>query len=96
MQEEVLEFINRRFKKDCDWMNGNCYYFAKILQVRFPKLEIVYFPIEGHFMAWDRKENLFYDATGAHCANGKPFNEWEKMRTEEPFWYYRLMSDCVI
>ena len=32
---EIIEFINRRFKLDCNWTNGNCYYFALILADRF-------------------------------------------------------------
>lgn len=94
MEEFIIDFINRRFKKDCNWLDGNCYYFAKILQTRFPKLEIVYFPIEGHFMAWDREENLFYDAAGAHEAE-ELFYEWERLEYEEPFLYGRIVCDCI-
>ena len=30
LNKDILDFINRRFPidKDCDWMTGNCYYFA--------------------------------------------------------------------
>ena len=28
---QVEEFIQRRFPVDCNWTNGNCYYFAVIL-----------------------------------------------------------------
>ena len=45
--DEIEEFINRRFKQDCDWLTGNCYYFAATLKIRFPYLEIVYFPVAG-------------------------------------------------
>jgi len=47
---EVLEFIHRRFKNDCDWTTGNCYYFAVILKSRFPEGDIVYDTVRGHFM----------------------------------------------
>ena len=33
--DEVIEFIKRRFPTDSNWLSGNCYYFAKILQERF-------------------------------------------------------------
>ena len=33
--QEVMEFIQRRFPKDSNWTNGNCYYFALILSDRF-------------------------------------------------------------
>jgi hypothetical protein len=39
---EVIEFINRRWKKDANWLDGNCYYFALILKHRFPEGRIWY------------------------------------------------------
>ena len=47
---EVLEFIHRRFRNDCDWTTGNCYYFAVILKTRFPEADIFYDTVKGHFM----------------------------------------------
>ena len=57
--DEVLEFIYRRFPKDSDWVNGNCYYFSLILQDRFPGGEIYYDVIDGHFL---------------YCYNGKYYD----------------------
>ena len=34
--DKVIDFIKKRFKIDCDWTTGNCFYFAKILESRFP------------------------------------------------------------
>jgi hypothetical protein len=61
--QEVLEFIDRRFKKDCDWKTGNCYYFAVILAERFRKYEPVlyYDTVDGHFIC--RVNNIFYDCS---------------------------------
>lgn len=96
MEDEILEFINRRFKKDCNWLDGNCYYFAKILQIRFPKLQLVYLPIEGHFMARDTMKNRFYDWSGAYSEDEvKPFYIWSLLQKEEPALYKRILEDCV-
>lgn len=40
--DPVKEFIDRRFKADCNWLNGNCYYFALILSDRFPGGTVYY------------------------------------------------------
>lgn len=52
LPDPVIEFINRRFPKelDCNWRNGNCYFFAIILKARFPKGRIMYDVIDGHFL----------------------------------------------
>ena len=34
--KEIKDFIKRRFPYDNMWMNGNCYWFARILADRFP------------------------------------------------------------
>ena len=31
MKKEILNFIEKRFPIDCNWMNGNCLWFAIIL-----------------------------------------------------------------
>ena len=47
---DIIQFINKRFKNDCDWINGNCYYFAVILKDRFPEGSIFYDVTCGHFV----------------------------------------------
>lgn len=93
MEDIILNFIRRRFSKDCNWLNGNCYWFAHILCERFPDLDIYYEPIEGHFYAGDG--NLFYDWFGAHAH--KPDDKRIKLsviHTKDPLWYARLIRDC--
>ena len=63
MEEEVLEFIKRRFPIDCKWTDGNCYWFAKILAERFG-MQIYYLPIVGHFVAGFDSDGKFYDYNG--------------------------------
>lgn len=61
-QEDVLEFIKRRFPIDCKWVDGNCYFFAVILKERFPNGEIVYDVIDGHFLL--KLGDIYYDYRG--------------------------------
>lgn len=64
MQDKILEFITRRFKNDCRWLYGNCYYFAVILCERFSVLNIYYAPVAGHFVAG--YNGKFYDWRGKY------------------------------
>ena len=90
--DEVLDFINRRWQKDCDWTNGNCYWFAHILTARFPNLEIFYLPISGHFVAGDGFS--FYDWTGQVTLTEKAIN-WRQLEHDDNLWHGRLVRDCV-
>ena len=95
MREEVLEFIKRRFSKDCDWCNGNCWWFATILCDRFfsAGAERWYCPVEGHFVV--RIDGAFYDWNGIFipCPEEKPI-EWFQLREEDPTYAARLLRDC--
>lgn len=64
IENEVVEFIRRRFKSDSNWLDGNCYYFAVILCERFPIFNIYYAPVAGHFVAGYNGE--FYDWRGKY------------------------------
>lgn len=92
--DEIEEFINRRFKQDCDWLTGNCYYFAAILKIRFPYLEIVYFPVAGHFATLYRRINYFYDYRGKYQTK-EVFYFWNELRNVEPNLFERIVKDCV-
>lgn len=92
MEKRVEDFIKKRFNKDCNWLSGNCYYFAVILCARFPELKIYYLPIKGHFICGD-KEN-FYDWTGKIEVN-EPFLLFEEIKNNDPAWYNRLLRDCI-
>lgn len=50
MPDNITEFISRRFPTDCNWKGGNCYYFAVILEARFPGGTICYDLVMGHFV----------------------------------------------
>lgn len=94
MREAILEFIARRFKKDCNWTNGNCLWFALILQMRFPSLEICYLPVIGHFVVRDGTGAL-YDWTGTVTTEETPI-EINSLKKVDYTWYSRLMRDCYL
>ena len=95
MQDEVLEFINRRFQKDCNWLNGNCYYFALILKDRFPNGRIVYDAIYGHFFfeykgkCYDHSGELVLPG-GAHAVY------WDEMDKYDSLVKERVIRDCLM
>ncbi len=93
---EINNFIRRRFKKDCDWMNGNCLWFAQILRWRFPDdLDIYYEPVDGHFYAGAKDGSFFFDWVGVNTdLVNKPILLWD-IADEDPVWYSRLMRDCM-
>jgi hypothetical protein len=92
---EVLDFINRRFKIEDRWLNGNCYHFARILQDRFGG-SIYYLPIVGHFVT--KIDGDYYDWTGKlndeMLADDSP-TAWDYIRYADPILYQRLVRDCV-
>ena len=94
MQQEIVEFINRRFKKtNAKWLDGNCYYFALILTQRFPELKIYYEGVDGHFLAGNGFE--YYDYTGV----AQPYREpilFEDLKKQDPLWYNNIVRDCIL
>ena len=91
MEEKILEFIKRRWSKDSHWTDGNCLWFATILKLRFPEVEIYYLPIEGHFVVG--YDNQFYDWTGRLQLEEKPYL-FSKLKEEDPLYYNHLIRDC--
>lgn len=91
----IEDFIARRFKHDNAWTEGNCYWAAWIIKERFPCLQIYYIADEGHFVAGNAGENVFFDAHGLYekPLTSKPWSlDW--IRIFETSWYERLMKDC--
>lgn len=96
MEEKILEFIHRRFPMDCGWMNGNCFYFAKILQARFYG-EIVYDPIDGHFLFLATDGNL-YDWTGRREYTQEQRRKmflWRDSASLDAKLHERIVRDCI-
>lgn len=96
MNDNVLEFIKRRFKDDCNWVTGNCYYFAIILKDRFPNGKIYYDVRCGHFVF--KYQNQYYDWTGIANLDGY-FNylvEWDEFDKYDSLQKERIVRDCIL
>lgn len=65
--EAIEDFIRRRFPEEAKWTEGNCYYFAKILEIRFPGGKIMYEPVEGHFLYLYKGK--YYDHGGLYTGD---------------------------
>ena len=93
MKNEVLEFIQRRFKDNCNWMTGNCYYFAIILKDRFPDGKMYYDIVYGHFIF--EYQNKYYDWHGAVKSIGY-LVEWDKFGEYDFLRRERIVRDCIL
>lgn len=94
-KDEILEFIHRRFKQDCEWTSGNCYYFALILKTRFRKGKIVYDVIDGHFL-YLQGEKL-YDHRGVQDLTDRSIIiEWDKFGEYDKNQKRRIIRDCIM
>lgn len=92
------------------FMNGKCYWFAKVLQERFDSGNILYNEIDGHFVyyypaSWEDENygvNL-YDIRGRMKFNNKgelleymrKCINFEYMKSVDKSHYDRLIRDCV-
>ena len=93
MEDKVLEFIQRRFKKDCNWLDGNCYYFAIILKDRFPEGKIFYDVIIGHFVF--KYQDKLYDWNGIFNSE-KLLVDWENFNVYDHLLEKRIIRDCIM
>lgn len=91
--DNVLDFINKRFKQDCNWMNGNCYYMSLILKDRFPNGSIWYDVINGHFVFL--YNDKYYDWTGIVEPNGY-LVEWNKFDEYDSLQKKVIIRDCLM
>ena len=94
MKEEILEFIHRRFLTDCDWLTGNCYYFAAILAIRFPGSHIYYDTVDGHFFI--RNLGHCYDWTGVIEPDMNKCILWEEFTGYDSLQKKRIIRDCIL
>lgn len=89
----VIKFINKRFKKDCDWLNGNRFYFAIILKSRFPEGKIFYDVINGHFVFL--YNDVYYDWTGCIKPDGY-LVDWDKFDEYDSLQKKVIIRDCLM
>lgn len=93
-KNKVLEFIKRRFATDSRWLEGNCYYFAQILKLRFPEGEIYYDVIWGHFLF--KLEDTFYDWSGESTMVMRPI-KWDTFEKDyDRAQYHQIIKACVL
>lgn len=92
MEKEIINFIETRFKKDCDWIGKNCLWFAYLLKKRFSNLNIYYLPIEGHFVVGCLGE--YFDWTGKIKLEETPIL-FDEIKENDELWYNRLIRDCL-
>lgn len=93
MEKEIIDFIKRRFNVDCNWLNGNCLWFALILKKRFNGLNIYYLPIEGHFVVGYL--DSFFDWTGKINLKELPIL-FDEIKENDKNWYEHLIRDCFM
>lgn len=89
---EIIEFIQRRFPTDCNWISGNCYYMSLILKDRFPEGIIFYDVILGHFVFYFRGN--YYDWTGRIIPEGY-LVEWDKFDEYDSLQKKNIIRDCI-
>lgn len=90
--DEVLEFINRRFPVDCNWLSGNCYHFTLILQARFETGIIYYDVINGHFIF--EYNGKYYDWSGVVEPDGF-LVRWDEFEKYDAIQYKIVVRDCI-
>lgn len=91
-ESKILDFIKRRFPNDNNFLCQNCYWFSAILHHRFPRSEIWYDSIEGHFLC--KIGNKYYDWTGEVKPKNELIQLW-KIQAKDPVWFDRLKRDCI-
>lgn len=91
MEEKITEFIHRRFPGDCDWTNGNCYFFAVILQSVFGG-DIYYDVVDGHFLL--KCGSDFYDWTGK-VSDYEALVKWDDFGQYDSLQKKRIERDCI-
>ena len=94
MKNEVLEFIRRRFENDCNWMTGNCYFFAVILKSRFSEGQIFYDVINGHFVF--KYQDNYYDWTGIYKTVDVLLISWDEFEKYDSLQKKRIIQDCIM
>lgn len=91
MKDKIEEFILRRFSVDCNWLTGNCYFFALILHDVFGG-DIYYDVVNGHFLL--KCGQGFYDWTGKTADVIMPV-KWDKFNDYDSFQKERIIRDCI-
>lgn len=98
LSSDVLKFISK-FKAsnpteiEKNFLYGNCYWFATILQERFNGV-IMYYPIENHFVT--RIQGIEYDISGITDYDRTKGYEWNRYLAFDELDYARVYHYCVL
>ena len=94
MEQEISDFIERRFKENSRWKDGNCYYFAAILADRFSFGEIWYDIRNSHFVYGNEAEG-FYDWEGKYQDEDRMLIRWSYLVNYDSRQRDRIYDGCV-
>ena len=78
------------------FLNGYCYWYARILQERFRpwfEAEIMYNPVQNHFAC--RIKDIYCDASGILDVSPEDWVSWTSYIELEPKGAARIYRDCV-
>jgi hypothetical protein len=94
-KDEVLHFISTFKGSEHTFLNGNCFWFAHILNSRFGGY-IVYDVIDDHF--YTEIDNIFYDIKGIEEINvdEKSIFYWSKIYEYDSNVFNRINRDDIL
>jgi len=90
--DEIIEFTKRRFPINCNWLNGNCYFFALACKAAFSTGEIFYEVVQGHFIF--KYQGKYYDWSGQIEPQGY-LVPWDKFDDYDQLQKQRIIRDCI-
>ena len=86
---DILAFIRRFRDAQTVFLNGCCYWFARILAERFGA-EICYDNVSNHFVG--KIGDAYYDVTGEVHGTYVPWSTYEAFDSLD---YGRVVRDCI-
>ena len=98
-EAEILSFIRNFRGAESVFLNGCCYWFAAILNARFPQMGYIFYnPVDNHF-AW-KYDGVYYDVTG-QCDKEEKETQgrwllWEYYRHKFPLESLRIEIGCIL
>ena len=96
MDDGITNFLKRFHPTDQTvdsvFTNGCCYWFAIILNIRFPNSKIMYDPIVNHFVT--KINGNCYDITG-DVTDKYNVVEWDTYALDDNLYRNRIIRDCI-
>ena len=103
--EDVEEFITYFDGTQDNFLHGNCYWFALILETRFwnfyPEVDLMYNQVDNHFAVMISTNDVaafLFDASGCigrYHEDDPQWQRWYKYRAIEPLDAARVYRDCI-